>query len=229
MLPFFDPTMIILVPGILFALLAQFLVKSRFDHYSKVGLSCGKTAAQVAREILRAHNLDRVVVERVRGHLSDHFDPRSNVVRLSESVYDSTSVAAVGVAAHEVGHAIQHAKHYFPITLRNALAPVVQIASMSWIFLFMAGMFLAQLGLAKLGIAFFAVVFLFQVITLPVEFDASARAMKLLPQLGFTRPDEDRGIKAVLSAAAMTYVAGMLQSLLQLVRMLLLVNGRQRD
>lgn len=226
---FFDQTMIILVPGILFALWAQFMVKSRFAHYSEIPLACGKTAAQVAREILHANGLDNVLVERVAGHLSDHYDPRSNVVRLSDSVYDSVSIAAVGVAAHEVGHAIQHARNYFPILVRNALFPLVQIASYSWIFLFIGGLLFSMMGLARVGIAFFAVVFAFQVITLPVEFDASARAIRLLPQLGFTTSAENQGVKAVLWAAAMTYVAGMLQALLQLVRMLLIVNGRSRD
>lgn len=226
---FFDSSMIILIPGILFGMWAQFMVQSRFDQYSKIPLSSGKTAAQVAREILAANGLTNVPVERVAGHLSDHYDPRSNVVRLSDSVYDSTSIAAVGVAAHEVGHAIQHARHYFPISLRNAIFPLVQVASYSWLFLFMGGLLFSMMGLAKLGLAFFAVVFAFQVITLPMEFDASSRAIRLLPQLGFTTQKENEGVKAVLWAAAMTYVAGMLQSLLQIVRMLVLINGRSRD
>jgi Zn-dependent membrane protease YugP len=229
MLPFFDPTMIILIPGIILGLWAQMLVKSRFHHYSSVMLRKGLSAAKVARMILDAHDLQHVPVEHVAGHLSDHFDPTANAVRLSDSVYQSSSVAAAGIAAHEVGHAIQYAKGYGPIQLRNMLFPLVQIANFTWLPLFMIGIFMAAAGLMKLGIILFSILLAFQVFTLPVEFDASSRAIRLLPKLGITTQDELDGVKKVLSAAALTYVAAALTSLLQLLRLLMLANGRNRD
>jgi Zn-dependent membrane protease YugP len=182
------------------------------------------TGAELAKFILEASGLYNVRVESIYGSLTDHYDPRAKVVRLSQATYSSDSVAALGVVAHEIGHAIQDAKGYTPLVIRNALAPVAQFSSnLAWI-LFIAGLFTGFFGLARLGIILFSIAVLFSIITLPVEFDASRRALAILEKNLMMPTDELKGVKAVLSAAAMTYVAAMLMAVLQLLRMILITR-----
>ncbi len=214
---------LILVPLVI-CIFAQINVSSTFNKYSKVHNARGLTGADVARQILDANGLSYVQVERVSGKLSDHFDPRANVVRLSDSVYNNTSVAALGVAAHECGHAVQHAENYAPVNFRTALVPVVNVCSRLWYLVFILGLFFTETILGQnliwLGILLFSGVTLFHLVTLPVEFDASRRAMRILEVNGFLVDNEIGGAKKVLQAAAMTYVAALLQSLAQLLRLL---------
>lgn len=224
----FDPTFILLIPALLLGLWAQYKVHSTFRYYSEKTTIINKTAAQIAREILNANGLQNVEIEHVEGHLSDHFDPRTNTVRLSDSVYDSSSISSIGVAAHEVGHAIQHAQGYLPITLRNMLVPVVSIASFSWFIILLVGMFIHNMFLVKIGIIVFSVIALFQLLTLPVEFDASHRALKTLKN-GYFTPEEFIGAKKVLTAAGMTYVAALVSSLSELLRLVLMFTGFNND
>lgn len=214
----FDPIyiMIALLTGAL-GVWAQFRVKSAFRKWSQVPTMRRMTGADVAREILRRSGIHDVEVERVGGMLSDHYDPTHRKLRLSPDVYDSTSVAAVGVAAHEVGHAIQHARQYWPMQVRSFLAPAAAFGSNIAMFIIMIGLVVGALGMVKLGILAFSVAVAFVLITLPVEFDASARAKELLPAMGFTRGDEGRGVSAVLNAAALTYVAGAVAAVAQLL------------
>ncbi|MBQ7975702.1 MAG: zinc metallopeptidase, partial [Clostridia bacterium] len=184
--------------------------------------------ADAARRILNSHGLSNVNVEYVSGKLSDHFDPRANVVRLSDSTYNSTSVAAIGVAAHECGHAIQYATGYAPIKLRNSIVPVVNIGNALSMPLFFIGLILGMTNLAFVGAMLFGLVLLFQLITLPVEFNASRRALKILDTSDLLYGDELKGAKKVLTAAAMTYVAAVASTALQLLRLLLILN-RRRD
>ncbi len=225
---YFDPTMIIMIPPLIFALWAQFKVKSTFKKYSKVYNSRGITANEVARQILDENGLRHVGIERIAGELTDHFDPRTNVVRLSESVYSSTSVASVGIAAHEVGHAIQHATGYVPNKIRSALVPVTNIGSTLGIWIAVIGLLFSQ-TLALVGIILFSTVALFQFVTLPVEFNASIRAVKTLKQYNILYDEEVVGAKKVLTAAALTYVAALASSLATLLRLILrfnMANGR---
>ena len=225
-----DMTYIILVlPALIFAMYAQTKVNSTFNKYSTVGNRREYTGAQVARKILDMNGLQHVIVERVSGNLTDHFDPRTNVVRLSDSTYSSTSVAAIGVAAHEVGHAVQHAQGYTPIKVRNAIVPVVQIASYAAWPLAIFGVILAFDGLANFGVLLFGAVVLFQLITLPVEFNASARAIRTLESNFILDADELDASKKVLSAAAMTYVASAAVAIANLLRLLSIVSNRNRD
>lgn len=215
---------ILFLAAIATAVYAQFKVNSTFKRYSRVPTGRGQTAAEAARMILNSNGLHGVRIERVGGNLTDHFDPRSNVLRLSDSVYDSTSAAAVGVAAHEAGHAVQHAVGYLPIRLRGALVPITNIASSStWIFIILGVFFYyTDIGyiLITIGIGLFAVTTLFQLVTLPCEFDASNRAMRALESCGWYSSSELRASRQVLSAAALTYVASLLVSLLQLLRLI---------
>ncbi len=211
-----------IIPAII-CLIAQANVKSTYNKYHKVRNARGITGAEVARQILDSKGLYHVQVERVSGSLSDHFDPRANVVRLSDSVYNQTSVAALGVAAHECGHAVQHAENYAPVVVRSNLVPVVNFCSRAWYFVFLIGLFLTNAlgsGLIWLAVLLFAGVTVFQLVTLPVEFDASKRAMQILETEGFLAGDEVTGAGKVLKAAALTYVAALLQSLMQLLRLL---------
>lgn len=220
-----------MIPALIFALWAQMRVKSTFDRYQKVPNARGYTAAEVARRILDDNGLYNVAVEHVKGHLSDHFDPRTNVVRLSDSVYSGKSVASIGVAAHEVGHAIQHATGYKPIKIRSALVPVTNIGSTLGIWLVVIGMFFST-ELAIVGVILFASVTLFQLVTLPVEFNASSRALKTLEADSILYDDELVGARKVLRAAAMTYVAALVSSLITLLRLILqivIANNRRRD
>lgn len=225
-----DITYIIFVlPAIFIAMWAQVNVNSTFNKYKSVRNSRGYTAHDVARRILDMNGLYNVRIERTQGHLSDHFDPRSNVVRLSDSTYDSSSVAAIGVAAHEVGHAVQHATAYVPIKVRNAIVPVVQISSYAAFPLAILGIIFANKFMVIAGIVLFTTVVLFQLITLPVEFNASRRAVKTLEKNYILEGSELSGAKKVLSAAAMTYVASAAVAIGNLLRLLVLAGGRNRD
>lgn len=209
---------------------AQVNVTSTFKHYSQVRNFRGLTADQVARQILDNNGLYNVRIERISGDLTDHYDPRDNVVRLSDSTYGSTSVAAIGVAAHECGHACQHAEGYVPIVIRSKIVPVTSVCSRLWYFIFLIGLFMSQLTIGTtliyVSIAMFAAVVIFQTVTLPVEFDASSRAIKTLESCSLLEPAEIPGAKKVLTAAALTYVTSLVVSLLQLLRLLAAARRR---
>lgn len=224
---FWDSTYIyLIIPALIITGIAQAKVSSTFAKYSKVSNSRGLTGAKVARRILDMNGLRDIPVEHIRGKLTDHYDPRTKVVRLSDAVYNSDSIAAVGVAAHEVGHAVQHAKGYVPLKLRNTIIPVTQIGSKMAIPLFFMGMIFAMEPLMRAGIVLFATVVAFQLVTLPVEFNASSRAMNTLVDTEMLAGEEVRGARKVLSAAAMTYVAALLMALAQLLRLIILTNRR---
>lgn len=219
---FFDSSFIILIPAMIIAAWAQFKVSSTFNKYSKYGSRNGYTGAQVARMLLDSNGLYDVPVEVVPGRLTDHYDPSKRVMRLSQEVYYGNSVASIGVAAHETGHAIQHKERYTALVVRNSIVPAVNFGSnASWI-LFLLGMVLGMKGLIGIGILLFTVVVAFQVITLPVEFNASNRALRVLENKGVLYGDELKGAKSVLSAAAMTYVAAALTSISELIRLILI-------
>ncbi len=217
-----DPMyLMMMAPVFILSMYASFKVKSNFKKYSKVSISSGKTGAEVARMILSVSGLSYVDVVETKGFLSDHYDPTKKVVRLSPDVYRSNSIAAAGVAAHETGHAIQHAKAYGPLALRNLMVPIASIGSnFSWIII-MIGFFFQKMGLVHIGIILFSAVVFFQVVTLPVEFDASSRAKKLLPEYGIVSSNDLKGVNKVLNAAAMTYVAAAVSSIVTLVYFLL--------
>ena len=214
------------LPALILTLWAQFNVSSTYAKYGKIYSRRGMTAEQVARQILDRNGLYQVQIGRVSGNLTDHFNPKTTIVNLSDTTCNSTSVAAIGVAAHEVGHAIQHAKGYLPIKLRNSIVPVVNLASQAAIPLFLIGLFLNSGMLMDVGILFFSAAVLFQIITLPVEFNASRRAVAFLESDYILEDEEVRGAKKVLGAAAMTYVAAAAMSLAQLLR-LLSARGRR--
>lgn len=225
----YDWTMILLIPPIIISLWAQMRVNGTFKRYSQVRAGSGLTGAQVAQRILNDHQIQGVRIELVRGSLTDHYDPRRNVVNLSESVYHSTSLAALGVAAHEIGHVIQHETGYTPLRVRTALVPLAQIGSYgAWIIL-IVGIVLSSLSLTKLGIVLFFCVVLFQLVTLPVEFNASSRALAALEGGGYLTSDETGGSKKVLNAAALTYVAAVLMAVAQLIRFILISGILRRD
>ena len=223
-----DWTLILLIAAMIFAFVAQYKVKSTFDKYNRINNQSGLSGAEAARKILDSNGLYHVRVEFVRGKLTDHFDPRQNVVRLSESTYSSRSVAAVGVAAHEAGHAVQYARHYGPIKLRASILPITRIGSMMAMPIFIIGLLFTMEPLLLMGILRYSAVTLFQLLTLPVEFNASARAMSVLESSGILNDSELKASRKVLTAAAMTYVAALLTSLLTLLRLLILANGRRR-
>lgn len=216
-----------MLPAMLLAIWAQISVKSTFSKYQQIGNSRGMSGSDAARAILDANGLRHVRVERVPGSLTDHYDPRTETIRLSDSVYASTSVSAVGVAAHEAGHAVQHAAGYGPLTLRNAIIPVCNIGSRIAPYLIMAGLIFSIVQLYLAGIAAFSLVALFQLITLPVEFNASHRALAALSQTGGMSSDDLRGAKKVLTAAAMTYVAALFTSFMQILYYLSRLNRRK--
>lgn len=224
---YFDATYILLIPAILLSFWAQSKINSAFNHYSQVRSINGYTGADAARKLLDANGLYDVPVEVVPGKLTDHYDPANRVMRLSEEVFYGTSVASIGVAAHETGHAFQHKEHYAPLEIRNSIVPAVNISSSaSWI-LFFVGMIFSVPVLARVGVLLFAAVVVFHLITLPVEFDASSRALKLLENRGILYGDEVNGARKVLNAAAMTYVAAALMAISQLIR--LVIISRDRD
>ena len=225
---YYDWTILLVIPALIISLWAQIKVSSTFKKYSTVRTSKGISGYDAARAILDANGLQNVKIERIGGHLTDHYDPRANVIRLSESVHNSTSTAAVGVAAHEAGHAVQYAKGYAPIKLRSAIIPVTKFGSMLAIPLFFVGILMASDYLMLFGILLYATVALFQLVTLPVEFNASSRALKALKERKILWDEELKGARSVLSAAAMTYVAALLTSILTILRLLVLANGRGR-
>lgn len=227
---YFDPTMILVLIGVVLCLLASGRVKTTFAKYSKVRSMSGFTGAQTAERILNNAGIYDVSIEKITGNLNDHYDPRSKTLRLSDPVYDKTSVAAIGVAAHECGHAIQHNVGYVPLKLRGALVPVANFGGkIAWPMI-LIGYFLGNIqSLITLGIILFSASVAFQIITLPVEFNASRRAVTILSNTGILGDEEVKGTKKVLSAAALTYVAGAAASILQLIRLILLFGGRDRD
>lgn len=229
---FYDYYYIALVlPMVVFSLIAQISVNTTFNRYSKKMTMRGITGAESARMILDANGLSSVRIERVEGRLTDHYDPRANVIRLSPGVYDNRSVSAVGVAAHEAGHAVQYARGYFPIKLRSAFVPVMSIGSRLSIPLIIIGLLLASTPfevLAYIGVVLFSLTTVFELLTLPVEFNASRRAISALKESYRFEGEEIRAAGKVLRAAAMTYVAALAVSLAQLLRLLLIVSGRRR-
>ena len=223
---FFDSTMIVLVPAIIISIFAQIKIKSSFSKYSKVNSANGYTGAKVARMLMDYSGLFDIPVEITPGKLTDHYDPSKRVMRLSKDVYYGTSVASIGVAAHETGHALQDKEHYVPLKLRNTIVPVVNFSSnASWV-LFLIGIILSVPYLVDIGIILFSAVVVFQLITLPVEFNASSRALKILESKSILYGDEINGAKSVLSAAAMTYVAATLMAISQLIRLVLISRDR---
>lgn len=223
-MPIFDPTMILLIPAIILSLYAQGKVKSTFNKFSKVSSKSNITGAQVARSILDDQGLQNVAIESTPGSLSDHYDPRSKIVRLSNEVYQGNSLASLGVAAHEVGHAIQDDTGYWPLNFRSTLVPVTQIGSTLSFPLLIIGILMGSPMLAKAGVYLFSAVVLFQIVTLPVEFNASSRALSSLSSQNFLDKDEIKKTKKVLDAAALTYVAAAVMAALNLVR-LLIISG----
>lgn len=229
---FFDWTIFLLIPAMIFAMWAQFKVKSTFDKYSRVRAANGLSGRDMARQIMSRNGVTEVEVEPVGGVLSDHYDPRVKKVRLSEHNFSGGSISAIAVAAHEVGHVLQHHTGYYPLMFRAGMAPVVGIASTAAMPLFFIGLLIGPRMpfaglLMDLGILFFSGAVLFHLITLPVEFDASKRALAQLTETGAVRPDEVQGAKKVLDAAALTYVAAAAVAALQLVRLVVLRNSRR--
>jgi len=227
---FYEPTMILILPALLFALYAQYKVQSTFNKYVRVPSRIGMTGAQVARSILDKAGLYDVSIEMTYGHLSDHYDPRTKKLRLSPEVYRGTSLASLGVAAHETGHALQHAENYVPLTLRSQIVPIASFGSTLAFPLFFIGFIFGVQGLGStlmdLGIWLFAAVVAFHLITLPVEYNASARAMQLLLSGGYISKDEAPRTRAVLNAAALTYLAATAMAIMQLLRLIILRNSR---
>jgi Zn-dependent membrane protease YugP len=213
---------------LVFGLWAQHRVKSTFQRFSEVPEDTGMTGAEVARRILDANGLQGVPVQAVPGALTDHYDPRKRSVHLSEPVYGAATISSTAVAAHEVGHAIQHAQAYFPMKARSALWPVTAFASSTWMFLLLIGAVLGSLNMVVFAIALYAAVVLFQLVTLPVEFDASRRAAVQLRELGIANPEESTGVRKVLTGAALTYVAGALAALSQLIYFVLVFLGNRQ-
>lgn len=226
---FYDRTMILVLAGLVLSLLASALVKSTFAKYAKVRSMSGMTGAQAAERILHSAGIYDVAITRVAGNLTDHYDPRTKTLRLSDATYANASVAAVGVAAHECGHAIQDQKHYGPLVLRSTLVPAANLgSSLAWP-IFLVGLIASLPALTTAGIALFGLAVLFQLVTLPVEINASRRATVLLESTGILGSTENKGVKKVLTAAALTYVASLAASILQLLRLIILAGGRRRD
>lgn len=225
----YDWTIILVIIGAVISGIASLNVQHTFKKYTKLRNYRGLTSNQVAEQILHSAGIYDVSIERIRGNLTDHYSPNEKVLRLSDSVYGKTSVAAIGVAAHECGHAIQHQEDYAPLKLRSASVPLANIGSwVSWPVIIL-GLVLGMTPLAKFGIFLFTFVVAFQLITLPVEFDASARALRILDQDHILEGEEHKGATKVLKAAALTYVAALFATILQLLRLVLIVNGRSRD
>lgn len=223
-----DPTIIIVIPALLLSMWAQARVNSTFSQYSRVQARAGVTADSVARSLLGLYGMANMPVNHVSGNLTDHYDPRNKTLNLSDSVYGSRSIASIGVAAHEAGHAIQHLEMYTPLVFRNTIVPVVNLATTASTPLFFVGLLMSNSLLINIGIMLFTAALIFHVVTLPVEINASSRALKLLEQTRTLAPDELAGAKKVLTAAAWTYIAAALTSALTLVRMLLISRSRRR-
>lgn len=229
---FYDATYFLVLIGVVICLIASARVKMSFAKYDKVRSMAGLTGAQAAERMLNMSGIHDVQVQHVSGNLTDHYDPRNKTLNLSDSVYNSMSIAAIGVAAHECGHAIQHQEEYAPLRVRSAIVPVANIGStLSWPLILVGLFFNSSMGslLITIGIWAFSLAVLFQLVTLPVEFDASARALRYLDNTGTLSEEELRGTKKVLKAAALTYVASAAAALLQLLRLVLLFGGRRRD
>ena len=220
--------LILVVPTIILALFAQMRVSSTFRTFSKYKSKINITAAEVTRRILDNNGLSSVSVERVSGNLTDHYDPKNNVIRLSDSVYNSTSIAAIGVAAHEAGHAVQHATHYAPIKIRNSIVPIANFGSSFAPILIIFGILLSAEPLVWTGIILYSAIALFQLVTLPVEFNASSRALRSLSDMNVLDAEESSGAKKVLSAAALTYVAALITTIANLLRFIILARRNDR-
>lgn len=227
--------LILVLPAVIFSLWASIRVNTTFKKYSKIRSMRGITGAEAARRVLDANGLQHIRIEQIPGNLTDHYDPRSDVIRLSESVYGNTSVAAVGVACHEAGHAVQHAENYAPVKIRAAIIPVTNIGSRLAIPLIILGILLNSLAsapeflvIAYIGVACYGLCTLFQLVTLPTEFDASRRALRCIENYGILGSEEIGGARRVLTAAAMTYIAALAVSLMQLLRLFLMVSGNSR-
>lgn len=216
----FDPTYIILVPALIISLWAQIKIKSSYAKYSRVYSRNGYTGGQVARMILDAYGLYDIPIYTIRGHLTDHYDPSKRIVNLSSDVYNSSSLASIGVAAHEIGHAIQHSVGYTPIKIRMALVPIANIGSQASWLLFFVGIVMSFTPLVNFGIILFSATVIFQIITLPVEFNASKRAVEILSAKSILYEDEIKGARSVLNSAALTYVAAAVMAIAQLLRLL---------
>lgn len=235
---YYDPTYILVLIGAIFCIAASSMVNSTYHKYSRVRARSGMTGAEAAQRILQMSGIHDVQIQHVQGELTDHYDPSKKVLRLSDTVYDSRSVAAIGVAAHECGHALQHKVGYVPLKLRSALVPAANIGSKLGLPIVILGLILGigfelpgggYFSLAQIGIWIFAIAVLFQVVTLPVEFNASGRALKMLGSYGIMTDDEVDDCKRVLGAAALTYVAAAASSILQLLRLVILTGNRRRD
>lgn len=220
---------LLVIPAMLIALFAQGMVSSTFERFKRVRSQRGLTGAEVARQILNDNGLYNIQVTPINGRLTDHYDPRAGVIRLSSEVYGSSSIAAIGIAAHEAGHAVQHSVEYAPLTVRNAIIPITNFGSRLSFPLILAGIVMGAQPLVNLGIIAFGLVTLFQLITLPVEFNASSRAIRTLDSHGILTNEELSGAKSVLSAAALTYVAALITSAAQLLRLILLYGSRRDD
>ncbi|BCZ27960.1 zinc metallopeptidase [Claveliimonas bilis] len=228
---YFDPTYMLVIVGVIICLLASAKMRSTFQKYARVRSHSGMTGREAAEEVLRRAGIYDVRVERVAGNLTDHYDPRTKVLRLSDATYGSNSIAAVGVAAHECGHAIQHAQGYVPLKIRGSLVPVANLGStLAWPLILLGLLFTGESSVMflNLGVLAFSLAVLFHIVTLPVEFNASNRAIRILGSSGIMYPEEVKDTKKVLSAAALTYVAGAAAAILQLLRIVLL-TGRRRD
>lgn len=227
---FYDPTYILVMIGVVICLLASAKMNSTFSKYSRVRSHSGMTGKEAAEALLHREGIYDVRVEYVAGNLTDHYDPRSKVLRLSDATYQQTSVAAIGVAAHECGHAIQHARGYVPLSIRSALVPVANFgSSIAWPLIIIGLIMNSQTSqlFLNLGVIAFSMAVLFQIVTLPVEFNASRRALKILGNTGMLYPDEVRETRKVLTAAALTYVAGAASAILQLLRLIMISNSRR--
>ncbi len=227
---FYDPTYILVMIGVVICLLASAKMNSTFSKYSRVRSHSGMTGKEAAEALLHREGIYDVRVEYVAGNLTDHYDPRSKVLRLSDATYQQTSVAAIGVAAHECGHAIQHARGYAPLSIRSVLVPVANFgSSIAWPLIIIGVIMNSQTSqlFLNLGVIAFSMAVLFQIVTLPVEFNASRRALKILGNTGMLYPDEVRETRKVLTAAALTYVAGAASAILQLLRLIMISNSRR--
>lgn len=227
---FYDPTYALVVIGVIICLLAQAKMKSTFSRYSRVPSHSGMTGKEAAEALLHREGIYDVRVEYISGNLTDHYDPRAKVLRLSDASYQQTSVAAIGVAAHECGHAIQHARGYAPLSIRSALVPIANFgSSIAWPLIVLGLIMNSQTSVLflNLGVLAFSLAVLFQIVTLPVEFNASRRALKILGNTGMLYPDEVKETRKVLTAAALTYVAGAASAILQLLRLILISNSRR--
>ncbi len=225
---FYDSTMLILLPALILSFYAQYKVQSTFNRYISIANYGGYTGAEVAKKILDAMGLGDIPIDRIGGYLSDHYDPRKKVLRLSDAVYNGRSIAAIGVAAHEAGHAIQHANGYVPLSIRNAIVPIANFGSQAAFLFIFLGLIMGPMTMLDIGIYLFLAVVAFQLITLPVEFNASSRAVELLSVQGFVTRDEEKSVKKVLNAAALTYVAAAASAVAQLLRLLQLRDRRRR-